>query len=141
MKILMVHAEYFKHSLEEVKSLTETNSEMHDTLLVNVLVVFITVERDDKNISFLSTKACDEITNLFRRVRASNVALCPYLYLSKRPAPIAETIKVIEMIEKRIKERGIIIHKVPYRVEFLIKPYVHSLSESIKTINVEHTIT
>lgn len=134
MKILLIHAEYFEYSLRETKSLME-RYEKHEILLENTLVVFVTIEKGDKNFEVLSTKACKEIINLFKKVRANNIVLYPYPYLSERPESIDKTIEVMEMIEKSIMEREIIVHKVPYRVEFSIRPHVHLLSEILKTID------
>lgn len=138
MKVLMVHAEYFMYPLKEVVPLAGVNLEKHGTLFKNVLVVFITIEKGDEDLKALLTKAYNEIVSFFKKVHANSIALCPYLYLSKKPASITKITNVVRMLEKCIKEKGITVHGVPYHVEFLIKPYTYSISEFTKTINVSN---
>jgi len=136
MRMLFVHAKYFKYASKKEKPLITIRFGKNGVFLKNVLVVFIAVEKYEENIKLLATKAYEEIVNVLRSIDARCLALCPYTYLSKNEPSITKTVELLKVLEKHMKGQRVPVYRVPHRVEFIIRPYEHSLAESIKIVDI-----
>ena len=144
MKILFMHAKSFNY---EVKSeaigspepLTEDN---RSASVTNALVAFTCVEGDDEPLEPLVRRAVEEVLDVYRKVKASNIVIYPYAHLSSNLAPPGLAMKVLRGIADGLKERGVKVIRAPFGwyKSFSIEIYGHPLSELSRSISPDEAV-
>ncbi|OYT49040.1 MAG: threonine--tRNA ligase [Desulfurococcales archaeon ex4484_42] len=133
MRTLLIHAEKFWFKVRE-KAIVE--AEEKDILKEyegnNALVVFVTVELNDYSggEEFIEGVS-NNIIDVLKKIRASEVVIYPYAHLSRNLAPPHEAIAVLKMLEEALKRRDVKVVRAPFGwyKSFNIKCYGHPLSE------------
>ncbi|RLE57982.1 MAG: threonine--tRNA ligase [Thermoprotei archaeon] len=139
MRLLLIHAEYFRYKVREkaIESAEELDGVKSEAESRNTLVCFCTVEKgDERNPEAIAESACSEVLSIMSKVRASSVVLYPYAHLSQKLADPITAVRVLKMLEEKLKERGIEVIRAPfgYYKSFEIKCIGHPLSELSRTI-------
>ena len=142
MRILLIHAEKFSYeakqkALAKAEELTEKNRRYFGE---NVLVAFTTVEEGDyDNAASIVKRAAEEIMEVARNVKASEIVIYPYAHLSRNLATAGEAISILQKLHLRLKGEGIKVHKAPFGwyKAFEISCYGHPLSELSREIKAE----
>ena len=133
MRTLLIHAEEFWFKVRE-KAIEDAEEEgiLKEYKGENTLVVFITVEHNDYSggKDFIEDVA-NNITDVFKKVKASEVVLYPYAHLSKNLASPREAVTVLRMLEEALRSRKVKVVRAPFGwyKSFNIKCYGHPLSE------------
>jgi len=133
MRTLLIHAEEFWFKVRE-KAIEDAEEEgiLKEYKGENTLVVFITVEHNDYSggKDFIEDVA-NSITDVFKKVKASEVVLYPYAHLSKNLASPREAVTVLRMLEEALRSRKVKVVRAPFGwyKSFNIKCYGHPLSE------------
>ncbi|MEM2205877.1 MAG: threonine--tRNA ligase [Sulfolobales archaeon] len=143
MRVLIIHAEYFKY---EVREKAIDSAEITPTKggeFNNVLVVFTTVEEGDgRVVNNLSAKVVSDISDIYSKVKASAIVLYPYAHLSSRLAGPDEAMNVLKHLEEVFTAQGIKTYRAPFGwyKAFDIRCYGHPLSELSREYKVEEGV-
>ncbi len=136
MKLLLIHAEYFRYKVKERTKISEKiPEEKKENSFKNVLVTFVAVERgDERNIDKITEVAKDNILEVYNKVKASNIVLYPYAHLSSNLATPSDALAVLKKLEEKLK-----CFRAPFGwyKEFEIKCYGHPLSELSREIKLD----
>ncbi|NBK26397.1 MAG: threonine--tRNA ligase, partial [Spirochaetia bacterium] len=84
MRALYIHADYMEFEAKKKTPVAEEIPEaMHNGRMEEVLVAFITVEKDDEGrVAQVVAEAAEDIKETFGKVKAERVMLYPYAHLS-----------------------------------------------------------
>ncbi|MEM1674958.1 MAG: threonine--tRNA ligase [Desulfurococcaceae archaeon] len=138
MKILLIHARSFKYKVvEPAISEPEDIGGKSSGEYNNVIVVFTTVESRDSDEVVDNT--VNEILDVFYKVGAKGILIYPYAHLSQDLASPHIALKILKLLEERLKNRvedGILVDRAPFGwyKEFQLDCYGHPLSELSRTI-------
>ena len=136
MRALFLHSDYIKVK-PKVPALKERDEPVELNVEPNVLVVFISVEKEDNE---NTVKALiDEILNIKEKVMAEKVVLYPYAHLSKNLANPKKARELLNLAYQLLKEKGIETYKAPFGwyKEFEIKVKGHPLAELSREIKAK----
>ncbi len=126
MKILFIHADFIEYeakekAIEKAEKLEKERDEMED-----VLVAFISVERDDE----WHGNAVEEIKNVASMLNVKNIMLYPYAHLSSELASPEKAVEMLKAIEKDLaKEYNVKRSPFGWYKSFKISCKGHPLSE------------
>jgi len=105
---------------------------MHAGKMDEVLVVFVTVEKDDEDkITQISAEAVADIAATVKSVGAERVMIYPYAHLSSSLASPKKCLEILKLMEDMIKKNGTEVSRAPFGwyKSFNIKCKGHPLSE------------
>lgn len=100
MKILFIHADFIEYEVKEKAIEKAEEIEKKNERMENVLVSFISVEKDDETYEM----ACNEIREVASMVNTKNIMLYPYAHLSSELASPEKAIEILKNIEENLKE-------------------------------------
>lgn len=106
MKLLMWHCKNFDVKITGIsdrpKNIEPEKKRSKNEQMKNCIVSMITVENQDE----LTTvgKATEEIKKFAEDTKSKNVVLMPFVHLSNKIADSAKAIKMIDGLEKNLKE-------------------------------------
>lgn len=138
MRMLLLHSNYIefqakKKALKSVPDLTE--DEMKPHRYDEVLVAFISVEKDDEGKEeSVARKGAEEIVKVAEQVHPERIVLYPFVHLSRSISKPETAIKVLELMEKNLSDYE--VHRAPfgYYKSFDIKVKGHPLAELSRTV-------
>ncbi|MET1102313.1 MAG: threonine--tRNA ligase [Pyrodictiaceae archaeon] len=134
MRVLLVHAKNMSYkvtrkALKDAENIGEkVPGEYHGS---NVLVVFVSVEDDDKSEPSFIKAVAQDILDVLVKVRAGSILLYPYAHLSSSLAPPPLALKVLSMLEEELRTSGVPVVRAPFGwyKEFNLHCYGHPLAE------------
>jgi len=133
MRALYIHADSMEFEAKDRTKVAEEIPEgMHDGMMKEVLVVFITVESDDeKKIPQVAAEAAGDILVTKEKIGAERIMLYPYAHLSSDLAKPKASIDLLNEIKKIIESSGTEVTRAPFGwyKAFDIKCKGHPLSE------------
>jgi Threonyl-tRNA synthetase len=133
MRALYIHADSMEFQSKKKTPVAEDIPEnMHDGRMDEVLVVFVTVEKDDEGkITQIAEEAVKDILETAGKVNAERIMLYPYAHLSSDLARPKESIAILKKMEESIKASGAEVARAPFGwyKAFNIKCKGHPLSE------------
>jgi Threonyl-tRNA synthetase len=133
MRALYIHADSMEFEAKDRTKVAEEIPEgMHDGMMKEVLVVFITVESDDeKKIPQVAAEAAGDILVTKEKIGAERIMLYPYAHLSSDLAKPKASIDLLNEIKKIIESSGAEVTRAPFGwyKAFDIKCKGHPLSE------------
>jgi threonyl-tRNA synthetase len=140
MKLLFIHADFIEYQTKKKTKIAEEITEnLKFQRAEEVLVVFTAIEREEQNLPLKATMlACNEIVDVFNKVKADRIMLYPYAHLSSNLSNPETAIKVLKSIEKKLLDDGYEITRAPFGwyKKFGIKCKGHPLSELSRDIVV-----
>ena len=142
MRLLLIHADNLSYEVKEkaLKGAEEVSDEARRGSYSNALVVFTAVEAGDYSSKELVVeRAIGEVLDVLGKVKADLVVLYPYAHLSSNLAPPHEALEVLKLLEKRFKDTGTSVVRIPFGwyKAFNLSCKGHPLSELSKTISGE----
>ena len=133
MRALYIHADSMEFQSKKQTPVAEDIPEsMHNGNVKEVLVVFITVEKNDEGkTENVATEATADIIETAKKVGAERIMLYPYAHLSSDLAKPKASIEILKRMEEIIKESGAEVSRAPFGwyKAFDIKCKGHPLSE------------
>jgi len=145
MRILLIHAERFSYAVREpaLREVPEVPEDRRSLAVDNALVVFTTVEKWDAEDSEYLRKIVNDVLDVARKVKASNVVLYPYAHLSSELAKPAVAMRIFQKLEQLLREQGekegfkIFAAPFGYYKAFEIKCIGHPLAELSRSYRPE----
>ncbi|MEZ0290559.1 MAG: threonine--tRNA ligase [Sulfolobales archaeon] len=136
MRLLLIHAEEFSYRAREPAVEEYERDVPLEGSFRNVLVVFVSVERDDDKDSTIVERAALEIKNQFNAVKASVALIYPYAHLSSELAPPDIAMRILRELSERLEREKIKSARAPFGwyKEFSLKNLGHPLAELSRTI-------
>lgn len=137
----------FIHSDElnvEVKQKTRLAEELPGNLkkqkFNECLTVFMSFsQEDDFNEEKVAEKLVENIEDISGQIKSKNIVLYPYVHLlfGKLPSKPGTAIKIMQLAEKRLHEKGFQVHKAPFGwyKKFSLTAKGHPLAELSRVIN------
>jgi len=130
MKILALHSDFIefeakKKAIKEPEPLKNKKEKID-----KALVVFMSVEeKDQKNPENTAKKCIENIKDIASKVKEKKIVLYPYVHLTNTPSNPKTALKVLDIVEKGLKEYE--IHRSPFGwyKSFNISVKGHPLSE------------
>ena len=133
MRALYIHADSMEFQSKKKTPVAEEIPEsMHNGTMKEVLVVFITVEKNDEGkTEQVATEATTDILKTMKDVGAERIMLYPYAHLSSELAKPKASIEILKKMESIISESGAEVTRAPFGwyKAFDIKCKGHPLSE------------
>jgi len=133
MRALYIHADSMEFQSKKQTPVAEDIPEsMHNGNVKEVLVVFITVEKNDEGkTENVAIEATTDIIETAKKVGAERIMLYPYAHLSSELAKPKASIEILKRMEEIIKESGAEVSRAPFGwyKAFDIKCKGHPLSE------------
>ena len=135
MRLLFIHSDYIEYNVrEKATKIAEEYEKDHDRV-EEVLVVFVSVERNDKINT--ADNAAIEIDNVAKQINVKRIFIYPYAHLSSDLASPETAINILNKLRENIKNMGYEMHTSPFGwyKSFKISCKGHPLSELSKTIS------
>jgi threonyl-tRNA synthetase len=135
MKLLFIHSDYIEYNVRErATKIAEEYEKDHDRV-EEVLVVFVSVERNDKINT--ADNAAIEIDGVAKQINVKRIFIYPYAHLSSDLASPETAINILNKLRENIKDMGYEMHTSPFGwyKSFKISCKGHPLSELSKTIS------
>ncbi len=134
MRLLFIHSDFIEYNVREKATDIAENIESESERVEDVLVVFVSVERNDKMNT--AENAAEEIDNVAKQIKANKIFIYPYAHLSSDLANSEQAINILNKLRKRVRELGYEMHTSPFGwyKSFKISCKGHPLSELSKTI-------
>ena len=133
MRALYIHADYMEFEAKKKTPVAEEIPEaMHNGRMEEVLVAFITVEKDDEGrVAQVVAEAAEDIKDTFGKVKAERVMLYPYAHLSNDLSTPSTGTAAMKALEASIADAGIEVSRAPFGwyKAFNIRCKGHPLSE------------
>ncbi|MDR1690649.1 MAG: threonine--tRNA ligase, partial [Candidatus Methanoplasma sp.] len=133
MRALYIHADSMEfEAKDKTKVAEEIPENLHNGMMKEVLVVFITVESDDESkIQQVAAEASKDIIATMEKVGAERIMLYPYAHLSSDLAKPKASIEMLDLMKKNIESSGAEVSRAPFGwyKAFDIKCKGHPLSE------------
>lgn len=133
MRALYIHADYMEFEAKKKTPVAEEIPEaMHNGRMEEVLVAFITVEKDDEGrVAQVVAEAAEDIKETFGKVKAERVMLYPYAHLSNDLSTPSTGTAAMKALEASISDAGIEVARAPFGwyKAFSIRCKGHPLSE------------
>jgi threonyl-tRNA synthetase len=133
MRALYIHADYMEF---EAKKRTPVAEEIPDHLhkgrMEEVLVAFLTVEKDDEGkVEQVATEAVADLIETVERVKAERVMLYPYAHLSPDLSDPKTGVEMLRTMESKLVAEGVEVMRGPFGwyKAFRISCKGHPLSE------------
>ena len=135
MKILYIHAKEFSYKpIERVRisKIEETTSQ--EKRFENVLVIFLTVEKDDfQRKNDILIKFLEDLKQHLNRLNLNSLVVYPYAHLSEELEEPIKAVRLLKLLDKKIKEelKDAEYNRAPFGwyKEFMIHCLGHPLSE------------
>ncbi len=133
MRALYIHADSMEFESKKRTPVAEEIPESaHKGRMEEVLVIFITVEKEDEDrIVQIATEASADILDAMKQVGAERIMLYPYAHLSNSLGKPKASISILELIQQMITAKGAEVMRAPFGwyKSFDIKCKGHPLSE------------
>lgn len=133
MRALYIHADSMEFESRKRTPLAEEIPEsMHKGRMEEVLVVFVTVEKDDEDRTVqVATESTADILDTMKRVGAERIMLYPYAHLSNSLAKAKASIEILDLMRRMIESKGAEVIRAPFGwyKAFDMKCKGHPLSE------------
>ena len=135
MRVLYIHAKEFSYKpVKKVKLSKVEETDSFEKKFSNVLVVFLTVEEGDFQIrDNILNKFILDLRQHLNRLNLNSLVVYPYAHLSEKLEEPIKAIRLLKLIDKKIKENLSIIKydRAPFGwyKEFMIHCPGHPLSE------------
>lgn len=139
MRILYIHAKEFRYRpTQKVKISKIEEATFTEKKFENILVIFLTVERSDfQRRNEILQKLVDDLKKHLNRLNLNSVIIYPYAHLSEKLEEPIKAIRLLKLIDKKIKEefKNIRYERAPFGwyKEFIIHCLGHPLSELSRT--------
>ena len=134
MRLLQFHSDFIEYEpiAKEIEDAEENVSKLK-IRLEDLVVTFIAVENGDDEIVAKAT--VDEIKKYIDTVKSERLLIYPYAHLSSNLASTKLATGLIKLIEEKINESLIEVHRAPFgwTKAFNIKIKGHPLAENAKT--------
>jgi len=142
MKTLNLHVDYirFKPTKKAIKSIPDlSEKDQGEKEVKNALVVMTSVEKSDFNIKEVVKKLVENVKDISKQLKVSNILLYPYAHLSSNLASPKLAEEILLESEKALKKAKFKVTRAPfgYYKEFEMKVKGHPLSELSREIKVE----
>ncbi|MGC8585052.1 MAG: threonine--tRNA ligase [Thermoplasmata archaeon] len=134
MRLLFIHSDFIEYNVREKATDIAENIESRSERIEDVLVVFVSVEKNDKMNT--AENAAEEIDNVAKQIKANKIFIYPYAHLSPDLANSEQAINILNKLRQRVRELGYEMHTSPFGwyKSFKISCKGHPLSELSKTI-------
>ena len=135
MRVLYIHAKEFSYKpVKKVKVSKVEETELYEKKFNNVLVAFLTVEEGDFQIrESILAKFIPDLRQHLDRLNLDSLVIYPYAHLSEKLEEPIKAVRLLKLIDKKIKEELNIIKydRAPFGwyKEFMIHCLGHPLSE------------
>ena len=133
MRALYIHADSMEFQSKKKTPVAEDIPEsMHDGAMREVLVAFITVEKNDENrAEAVTAEAVADIIDTAGKVGAERIMLYPYAHLSSDLAKPKTSVEILKRMESMVSESGAEVVRAPFGwyKAFDIRCKGHPLSE------------
>ena len=130
---MYIHADSMEFESKKRTPVAEEIPESaHKGRMEEVLVIFITVEKEDEGrIVQIATEASADILDAMKQVGAERIMLYPYAHLSNSLGKPKASISILELIQQMITAKGAEVMRAPFGwyKSFDIKCKGHPLSE------------
>lgn len=135
MKILLIHSDYMEYEPKKKTKMAEPYEGKGEGV-EEALVVFTAVEDGDNDSTVES--AVNEISEVFKKVKAERIMIYPYAHLSSNLADPDTGVKILKKIESELS-RDFEVHRSPFGwyKAFKISCKGHPLSELSREIKGE----
>jgi threonyl-tRNA synthetase len=139
LRILLIHAEEFSYKAREPALEIREEDVPMENKFSNIIVAFITVEKDDYKDPSIIERAASEIKRHHDTVGSSAVLLYPYAHLSSELASPKDAISILRRLGEELEKSGVKVFRAPFGwyKEFNLKNYGHPLAELSRTIKPE----
>ncbi len=136
MKILTVHADYIEIEPKQKAIKLAEEIKPEKKRYEEILVVFTSVEQDDKSIDEIAKKTSDEIDKVAKQIRVNNILIYPLVHLTSKPSSPQIALEVINAIKLNMKAIGYVIDHSPFGwyKGYTLKCKGHPLSELSREI-------
>jgi len=140
VKILTLHSNFieFEPKIKALKGAEEVKKEKKR--FEEVLVVFSAVEKtDESNPENVAKNTVSEIKDVANQIKCNNIVLYPYVHLTQTPSSPDIAKKVLDIIERTLKEENYSVSHAPfgYYKAFTISVKGHPLAELSRHISGE----
>ncbi|MDR0198581.1 MAG: hypothetical protein LBI08_02425, partial [Methanomassiliicoccaceae archaeon] len=133
MRTLYIHADSMEFESKKKTPVAEDIKEdMHNGKMEEVLVVFVTVEKDDEDKGAqVTAEAVGDILETMKKVGAERVMIYPYAHLSNDLAKPKACIDILKLMEDAIRAKGAEVSRAPFGwyKAFSVRCKGHPLSE------------
>ena len=139
MKVLMLHADYFKYEATEKTHVSEEVDETARLGGVNepVLVVFVCSEKiDERDPTRIATRTVKSVIDIAKQVKVGNIVLHSFAHLSDSLSSPNVAKRVINEMDRVLKSSGYYSCKTPFgwRDVFELRTKSHPISKVSRKI-------
>ena len=139
MRFLSFHCEYFKYKATKrsrSKIFEELTNENRENELENVVVLFISIEKQDEDRPDFIEKSIREIQNIVKQLKVSNIVLLSFAHLFGQLSSPEFGLEAIKKLENSLKEKKFTIIRPPFGWfnELEMKAKGHPLSRISRVI-------
>lgn len=144
MKILLLHSDFIEWEPKK-KAIPEAEEAKKKPVMVrDALAVFSSVEKPDEGRhEQVAQNAAREILDVMKQVKARNIVLYPYVHLSQEPSSPDAALKVLDSVEKLLKEKKKPVFRAPFGwyKAFSIRVKGHPLAELSRSVTSKGAVT
>ncbi|MDE1762515.1 MAG: threonine--tRNA ligase [Candidatus Micrarchaeota archaeon] len=133
MRILQQHVEYIEYEPVKKEIASAEEAEKKKVRHEDIVVLFTTVEKGDDQET--ARKAIDDAGKFLKNLGKKNVLIYPYAHLSSNLARPEIALSVLNQMESRAKELGLMVHKSPFgwNKQYALKIKGHPLAEQSRS--------
>ncbi len=117
MRFLSFHCEYFKYKATKrsrSKIFEELTSENTENELQNVIVLFISIEKQDESRQDVIEKGIHEIEKIINQLKVSNIVLLSFAHLFGKLSSPEFGLKALKKLEDLLRERDFTVIRPPF---------------------------
>ncbi len=134
MRILQLHSNYieYKPIQKEIDMAEEAEKEAKH--IDEVLVLFTAVEEEDTETE--AERAIEEVQSFLGKLGVNRILIYPYAHLSSSLAKPVTALKIIKIMERHARKKGIETFRAPFgwNKQFTVSIKGHPLAEQSRTI-------
>lgn len=137
MRVLQLHSDWIEYEPVKKEITTAEKCEKKRYRFEDLLVLFVSVEEGDNQ--KVAEKLIDEIEDFMKKIKANKILIYPYAHLSNNLAKPATALKLLRIMEKYAKQKGIETHRTPFGwcKKFSLSIKGHPLAEQFRVIGPE----
>ena len=117
MRFLSFHCEYFKYKATKrsrSKIFEELTSENTENELQNVIVLFISIEKQDENRQDFIEKSIREIGKIINQLKVANIVLLSFAHLFGQLSSPEFGLKALKKLEDLLTEKDLTVIRPPF---------------------------
>ena len=139
MRFLSFHCEYFKYKATKrgrSKIFEELTEESKENELENVIVLFISVEKQDENKPDFIEKSIREIEKIINQLKVSNIVILSFAHLFGQLSSPEFGLEALKKLEYLLRGKGFTVIRPPFGWfnELELKAKGHPLSRISRII-------